>query len=119
MVDKKKLQKQITDGELKGFEEFIEEMSAVSSPIKGKHTSGETLNFIQADQQRLSKLKDLLSVKIDLLTDYPSSEKLIANQKKSNLALKEEIITTLIQTSSSANKSFARIFDLYFKNENS
>ncbi len=117
-MDKKRLVKNLTPEELKGFEEFIDGESVDTNFLprgaQKKETSFEHFTFLTNDSSRLLKQKDLLVNKLPFASKYEQGEKLILEQKKEIMLLKKNIFEICNRPQSPYRKSLQEIFDSFF-----
>ena len=111
--------KTLPDEDLKGFEEYIDSQSNDTNFLpRGnaakKDVSFEHFTFLTNDSSRLTKLKDLLMEKIPLASKHEQGEKLIQNQQKEILLLKNNLFDHFNKPKSAYRKSIQEIFDSFF-----
>jgi hypothetical protein len=122
-MDKKKKYNLDHVDDLKGFEDFIKEAPATDSGTTIKGASGiskkndsnfENYTFLTNDADRIHKLNDLLKGKMDFLTRFDQSEKIIQRQKKDIMEIKEKIFLISDKEQSPYRKSLSEVFDTFF-----
>lgn len=118
-MDKKRLIKNMTPEELKGFEEFIDAQPEGSSFLpKGnnpkKEVSFEHFTFLTNDSERLLKIKNLLSKKLPFSVKFNQGKTLLFDQEQDLKKLRERLFLDADQTGSAFQRSFSEIFDSYF-----
>jgi len=74
----------------------------------------ETINFIQLDQKRLKKIKNLITDKILRNKTYNQSESIIEEQYQHIQELKQEIFLISKKENSGFRKSMSELFDSFY-----
>jgi hypothetical protein len=109
--------------DLRGFEDFIKEVPSSDSMTSMRGVSGlsnkndsnfENYTFITNDAERINKLNNLLKDKIDFLTRFDQSGKIIQKQKKDILELKDNLFTISDKENSAYRRSLSDVFDTFF-----
>ena len=115
-MDKKKLHRSNQPDDLKGFEEFLDQV-VESRPVEtgtAKNVGGESYTFLENDNIRLKKVARLVADKLPLMKQHSQGEKLIENQRRRNALLKAELFKQLGATGSPLEKSMAQVFNAFF-----
>ena len=117
-MDKKRLVKNLTPEELKGFEEFIDGESVDTDFLprgpQKKEASYEHFTFLTNDSERLIRQKELLKNKMSFTAKYEQGEKLIQDQQKEIVLLKKNIFELSNKPGTPYMKSIKEIFDSFF-----
>lgn len=119
-MDKKKF-KSLPPGDLKGFEEFIEDHQSdkpflprnVGGGMK-KEVSFEHFTFLTNDGERLKNLKLLLSSKIPFSRKYEQGKKLIEEEMDEIRLYREKLFSIQDRPESPYRKAMKEVFQSYF-----
>lgn len=119
-MDKKKILRQSSSDDLKGFEEFLEHTPDESFVDKsGKNLGGESFTFLLNDNLRLKKVAGLVADKVPVLKAHEQAPKIIEHQQNLNVQLKNELFKHLGPAHSPLQKSLSDIWNGYFGSEQS
>lgn len=115
-MDKKKILRQASPDDLKGFEEFLEH--APDSPAidkNPKNLGGESLTFLLNDNERLKRVALLVADKLPVLKAHEQGPKIIEHQRNLNQQLKNELFKLLSPPESPLQQSLAQLWDSFFR----
>lgn len=117
-MDNKKIPKIHHEGDLRGFEDFIEnipsEQKSQPNGIKKNENGFEHFTFLSNDGARLEKLKVLLNEKLPFSSKFDQSKKLITDQIEEISILKERLYSSYDREGSPYRKSISDMFNSYF-----
>lgn len=116
-MDKKKLPRNGAQDDLKGFEDFLDQVEETRGTVETgpvKNVGGENYTFLENDHVRLKKIARLVADKLPVMREHSQGEKLIEHQRKRNNQLKAELFRQLGAPGSTLEKSMAGIFNSFF-----
>ncbi len=117
-MDNKKSTKSDHEGDLRGFEDFIEsipsEQKSQPTGLKKNDNGFEHFTFLSNDGVRLEKLKVLFNEKLPFSSKFDQSKKLITDQLEEISILKERLYSSSDRAGSPYRKSISDIFNSYF-----
>lgn len=115
-MDKKKLPRQLSSDDLRGFEEFLEQTPESPAIDKSsKHPGGEHLTFVLNDGLRLRRVAQLVTEKLPVLREHDQGPKLIEQQRGLNQQLKNELFQLLAPADSPLQRSLGQLWDSFFR----
>jgi hypothetical protein len=113
-----KKSKKISSSEIKGFEDFVREMDikipTLNDKKNQKESNYEGLTLLKNDETRLTKMKNLLTVKLPLADRYDQSSAILNEQTQQLEELKKELFLMSEKGESGFKKSLGEIIDEYF-----
>ena len=110
-MDKKK--KPESD-DLKGFEDFIHQLDDAPADKGQRNSAGESLTFLQNDNERLRKVATLMSETLPVAHRHTQAEKILQQQRHHSAVLKHELFNWFDPAQSTLQRTLSDLWDGFF-----